>query len=130
MQDNDISDLYFADCHIINRQEILNATTDLLQHNPQITAVFGANDEVAITVMEVAQALGLHIPNDLSVVGFDDIDLADCVSPSLTTMHVDKVGMGRLAVQLLVNRLKYPESSPVTAVIRPRLVERCSVQIT
>lgn len=129
LQDNDIPDLYFADCHIINRQEIFNATTDLLQRNPQTTAVLGANDEVAITVMEVAQALGLHIPNDLSVVGFDDIDLADCVSPSLTTMRVDKVGMGRLAVQLLVNRVKYPESSPVTAVIRPHLVERCSVQI-
>jgi len=126
--DHDVSAPYFADCHIINGMEIRNAAADLLQRNPQITAVFGANDEVAITVMEVAQALGLHIPGDLSIVGFDDIDLADCVSPSLTTMHVDKVGMGRLAVQLLVNRVKYPDSSPVTAVIRPHLIERCSVQ--
>jgi LacI family transcriptional regulator len=128
LQDNDISDLYFADCHLINREEILDATTDLLQCNPKITAILGANDEVAITVMEVAQTLGLRIPDDLSVVGFDNTDLANCVSPSLTTMHVDKVGMGRLAVQLLVNRVKYPESSPVTVVIRPHLVERCSVQ--
>lgn len=128
LQDNHISDPYFADCHIINKNEIVNATTGLLQGNPQISAVFGANDEVVITVMEVAQTLGLHIPGDLSVVGFDDIALADCVSPSLTTMHVDKVGMGRLAVQLLVNRTQYPESSPVTAVIRPQLVERSSVQ--
>jgi LacI family transcriptional regulator len=128
LQDNDVSDLYFADCHIINENEILQATTDLLQGNPQITAVFSANDEVAITVVEAAKELGLHIPGDLSLVGFDDIDLADCVSPPLTTMHVDKVSMGRLAVQLLVNRIEYPESSPVTAVIRPHLVERSSVR--
>ena len=128
LQDNGISGRYFADCHIVNGNEIQSATTDLLQRYPRITAVFGANDEVAITVMEAAQTLGLRIPSDLSVVGFDDIDLADCVSPSLTTMHVDKVGMGRLAVQLLVNRIKYPHSSPVTAVIRPHLVERNSVQ--
>lgn len=128
LQDNQISDFYFADCHLINRQEIMETTADLLQRNSQITALFGANDEVAITVMEVAQTLGLHIPDDLSVVGFDDIDLADCISPSLTTMHVDKVSMGRLAVQLLVNRVKYPESSPVTTVVRPHLVERSSVQ--
>jgi LacI family transcriptional regulator len=128
LQDNGIPGQYFADCHIINRQEILSAATDLLQRNPHITALFCANDEVAITAMEVAQTLGLLVPGDLSVVGFDDIDLADCVSPSLTTMYVDKVGMGRLAVQLLVNRVKYPESSPVTAVIHPHLVERCSVQ--
>ena len=77
--------------------------------------------------MEVAQALDRRVPNDLSVVGFDNIDLAKRVSPPLTTMHVDKVGMGKLAVQLLVNRVEYPESSPVTAVIRPHLVERSSV---
>jgi LacI family transcriptional regulator len=128
LQDNGISDHYFADCHIINKEEIFDATTDLLRRNPQITAILGANDEVAITVMEMAQALDRRVPDDLSVVGFDNIDLAERVSPPLTTMHVDKVGMGRLAVQLLVNRVAYPESSPMTAVIRPHLVERSSVR--
>jgi LacI family transcriptional regulator len=60
-------------------------------------------------------------------VGYDDIDLADCVSPSLTTMHVDKIEMGRLAVQLLINRIEHPESNLVRAAIRPRLIERDSV---
>jgi LacI family transcriptional regulator len=128
LKDNGVSDQYCADCHIVDKEEILDATTDLLRRNPQITAVLGANDEVAITVIEAAQAIGRQVPDDLSVMGFDNIDLADCVSPSLTTMHVDKVGMGSMAVQLLVNRVEYPDSSPVTTVIRPRLIERQSVR--
>jgi DNA-binding LacI/PurR family transcriptional regulator len=43
-------------------------------------------------------------------------------------MHVDKIGMGRLAVQLLVNRIEHPETSPVQAVVRPRLIKRSSVR--
>lgn len=128
LEENDISDCYVAECHNINTEEIIEATTVLLRHNPQITAIFGVNDEVAITVMDVARDLGRHVPDDLSIVGFDNIDLAACVSPPLTTMHVDKIGMGRLAVELLVNRIEHPESSPVRATVRPNLIERSSVR--
>lgn len=128
LEANGIDEQYLADCHIIDREGIRDATTDLLRQSPEITALLGANDEVAIAALEAARALGREIPGDLSVMGFDNIDLSETVSPSLTTMHVDKVGMGRLAVQLLVNRVEYPESSPVTAVIHPHLVERRSVR--
>jgi DNA-binding LacI/PurR family transcriptional regulator len=56
------------------------------------------------------------------------IDLAGCGTPSLTTMHVDKEDMGRLAVHLLINRDNHPEASPVTAVVHPRFIERDSVR--
>jgi LacI family transcriptional regulator len=125
--DHGISDHYLAECHVTDGDEVLEATTNLLRSNPQITAIFGVNDETALAVMEVAQDLGRQVPGDLSVIGFDDIDLASCVTPSLTTMQVDKVGMGRLAVHLLVNRASHPEASPVKAVVRPRLIERDSV---
>ncbi len=128
LKDRDISDRYVAECHIVNNEEIREATNTLLRRNPQITAIFGVNDEVTITVMDAAQDLGRQVPDDLSVVGFDNIDLAACVSPSLTTMHVDKLGMGRLAVQLLINRLEHPESSLVRAAIRPCLIERTSAR--
>ena len=127
LEDHGISDHYLAECHVIDAREILEATTDLLRSNPQITAIFGVNDETALAVMEVAQDLGRQVPGDLSVIGFDDIDLASCVTPSLTTMHVDKAGMGRLAVHLLVNRASHPEASSVKVVIGPRLIERDSV---
>ncbi len=128
LQDHEIADSYFADCHIIDREETLDATTDLLRQNPQVTALFATNDEVAIVAMEAAQALGRRIPDDISIIGFDDIDPSKSTSPPLTTMHVDKIGMGMLSVQLLVNRVEYPASNPVTAIIHPHLVERQSVQ--
>jgi LacI family transcriptional regulator len=128
LEENEIGDSYFADCHIVDREEILDATADLLRQNPQITALFATNDEVAIAAMEAAQTLGRRIPDDISIIGFDDIDPSKSTQPPLTTMHVDKIGMGMLAVQLLLNRVEYPGSNPVTAVIHPHLVERRSVQ--
>ena len=128
LKDAGIHERYVAECHIINTDEITEATASLLHRCPQITAVFSVNDEVAIKVMDVAQGLGRRVPDDLSVIGFDNIDLVDRGSPSLTTMHVDKVGMGRLAVQLLANRVEHPGSSPVRAVVCPVLLERDSVR--
>jgi LacI family transcriptional regulator len=128
LQDNAISNSYFADCHIIDRGEVADSTIDLLRRNPQITALFGANDEVVIAAMEAVRVLERRIPDDLSFIGFDNIDPDESAVPPLTTMHVDKIGMGRLAVQVLVNRVEYPESNPVTAVIHPRLIERRSVR--
>ena len=78
--------------------------------------------------METLRSLGRQIPDDISIVGYDDIDLASRVSPALTTMQVDKAEMGRVAVQLLINRVQYPESGLVRAVLSPRLLERDSVR--
>lgn len=128
LKDNGIADRYLAQCHLLDSAEVTKATTGLLRDNPQITAIFAVNDESALAVMDVAQQIGRQVPDDLSVIGFDNIDLAGRVAPALTTMHVDKVGMGRMAVHLLVNRVNHPESNPVTTVIRPQLVERESVR--
>jgi LacI family transcriptional regulator len=128
LQQNDIAHQYVAECHITDREGSIEAITALLQSNPQITALLGANDDMAIAAMEAVRALGRQIPDDVSVVGFDNIDLAKSVTPSLTTMHVDKIGMGRLAVQLLINRVEYPDASHVTAVILPNLMDRESVR--
>ncbi len=128
LKDHGIASRYLAECHIVDTAEIVAATTELLRGSPQVTAIFGVNDDVAITSMDAARDLGRRLPDDLSIVGYDDIDLADCLSPALTTMQVDKLGMGRLAVQLLINRIEHPEANLVRAAIRPRLVERSSVR--
>ncbi len=118
----------FADC-AANKEAATEATRALLTVNPDVTAVLGCNDEVAIAVMLAAQtALGRQLPGDLSVVGFDDIDLSEHVAPALTTMHVDKLGLGRLAVQILRSRVEFPEADTVRVVVQPRLVERQSVR--
>ena len=117
---------YFADTPLA-RETAIQAATLLLRENPQITALAGCNDFVVITAMHAALSIGLRIPEDISMVGFDDILMAENVMPPLTTMYIDKLSMGRLGVQLLANRAEVPEASVVTAYIRPCLVERNSV---
>ncbi|MGA7729825.1 MAG: LacI family DNA-binding transcriptional regulator [Chloroflexia bacterium] len=124
--DNGITERYYADCPP-DAQAAAEATAALLAKHPRITAIFGCNDEVAIAAMRRAQAMGRSVPRDLSVIGFDDIDMASVVSPALTTMRVDRVGMGRMAVQLLGYRVEFPDSERVTSVLSPRLIERQSV---
>ncbi len=126
LHDHEIVTAYFADS-TQDAEDVGRATTSLLKDNPYLTAIFGCNDHTALAAMRAAQALGRRVPEDLSLVGFDDIDLAQHVQPPLTTMHVDKIGMGRIAVQLLMNRLEFPDSERVTLVIASRLIERGSV---
>lgn len=110
-----------------NSYEIGESALDLLRRIPSITALFCCNDVTAIAVMRVLQAAGYRIPEDVSIIGFDNIELAEHVSPALTTMNIDKVGMGRLAIQLLTHRAEFPHTNYVTAVLQPFLVKRDSV---
>jgi LacI family transcriptional regulator len=127
LQDYGIAEQHFADSHL-TREESAAAVAELLRRAPGVTALFCCNDETAVGVMQAAQALGRRLPEELSLVGFDDIDLAAHIVPALTTMQVDKVSMGRVAVQLLAYRVAYPAASHMTTVLRPTLIERQSVQ--
>ncbi len=69
------------------------------------TAVICGNDVIAFGALFEAQTLGLGVPRDLSIVGFDDLDLASQIDPPLTTMHVPSVRMGRGAAEYLLDRL-------------------------
>lgn len=117
---------HFIDCHL-ESDEAVPAVTAYLQEYPEISAIFSCNDEVAISLMTQLQNEGRRIPDDISVIGFDNIVLAEHVSPALTTMRVDKMGMGRQAASLLVNRIEYPQSALIKSLIRPQLIERDSV---
>ncbi|MBN2006595.1 MAG: LacI family DNA-binding transcriptional regulator [Anaerolineae bacterium] len=128
LQDEEIEASYLCDCSYNNPQAVFNALKSLKQENPQITAVLGCNDKVALEIMQAAIALGLDIPNDLSVMGFDNIAMADKVNPPLTTIEIDKLSMGRLAVDLVFFRSRYPNAAMTKAALYPTLVERQSVQ--
>ncbi len=110
-----------------NRASAFDATLRLLRRHPQITAIFACNDESAIGVMNAARLLGYSIPDTLSVVGFDDIDLAQEVTPALTTVHVDKVLMGTMALRLLRDRVNEPGRAAVSTVVTTQLITRDSV---
>jgi LacI family transcriptional regulator len=130
LHDHGIQKPYFADVKQTTvRSDVIAATLNLLNEQPELTALMGVNDNVAIAAMHAALSMGKYIPQDISIIGFDDILLAENVMPPLTTMHVDKISMGRLAINLLLNRAETPQASLVTAVLQPNLVKRMSVRI-
>ena len=100
---------------------------DYVQRHPTVTAVFGATDQITVSFMQVARDQGFRLPHDISLVGFDDLDVASLVMPALTTMAVDRAWLGRAAFALLARRQEVPDADQVTALITPRLIERDSV---
>ena len=100
------------------------------------TALLAANDRQAIAVMQVCRTLGLSIPGDLSLIGFDDIQFSAHTWPPLTTVHIPKAHLGCLAVARLQERLLAADNSseclsPVTLEVPVSLVVRqsCSAPI-
>lgn len=89
------------------------------------TAVVVANDVMAIGLMHGFRDMGLEIPRDISIVGFDDIPVAAHVWPTLTTVHQDFAGLGRRAVALLLQQIT-DVSQPVQTPPAPRLIARDS----
>jgi len=118
-------DLVVMDCksRIDEGFEAMNAILDLARLP---TAVVAYNDLIAVGAMDAIKQRGLSIPQDISMVGFDDIGLASEVNPCLTTVHVPKRTMGIMAVKSLVQLVKGKEE-PVKKVLVPtRLVIRDS----
>jgi LacI family transcriptional regulator len=101
------------------------AATDLLSLKPRPTAIFAGNDEMAAGVYTAARNLGLEIPKDLSVVGFDDSPVASRMWPLLTSVRLPIRDMGRMAAEKLFHRRteKRAQKDDVTEVI-PTLVVR------
>ena len=89
------------------------------------TAVFCYNDATALGAMRAARAAGLHIPHDLSVIGFDDIDLAPYFEPPLTTVVQPKREMGAKAVEMILDLLAGRDVEE-TCVLPSRLAVRGS----
>lgn len=82
------------------------AFLQLWEHTPKPTAIICGNDVLAVGAITQAQELGLRVPQDISIVGFDDIDLASVVRPRLTTVHVPHRRMGKKAAELLIEMIK------------------------
>lgn len=90
-------------------------------------AVFAANDPAALSAMRALSEAGLRVPEDVKVVGFDDIHLAAQSRPALTTVRVQKQELGRLGAKQLLEQLGAPgQPEPRVAVLPCTLVERAS----
>lgn len=109
-------------------QDITVVCKNLLELADPPHALFCANDPVASRVIKTLRALGFYAPEDFSIVGFDDIDLAEHLAPPLTTMRVHKEAMGAVAVQTLIARVSNPEAIHMNHILDVHLVIRDSVQ--
>jgi len=94
------------------------ATTQLLADAPWVTALAGYNDLTAIGALRALRTAGRRVPEDVSVIGFDDIAAASWVVPGLTTIAQQKSEMGRLAVESLARTLDAGEPAPPARVTR------------
>ena len=90
-----------------------------------MTAVFAANDQMALGLLHALGERGRRVPEDVSVVGFDDIPEAEYFSPALTTVHQDFDEVGRRGLALLLARIDGAETQ-ASVTIAPALVSRAS----
>lgn len=92
------------------------ASMELLDQKDRPTAVLGANDVIAAGVMKAARRLGLRVPEDVAVVGFDDSTICPMLEPELTSVHINCRRMGELCVERLRSLLGGEDCPPLTVV--------------
>ncbi len=98
----------------------------LLERDPSLDAVFVANDMMALGAMSVLKAAGRRIPDDVAVVGFDDVEVGRHTDPALTTIHQPIAEQASLLVEMLIGQIRTGEAAPNPAILPTRLVERQS----
>lgn len=79
---------------------------ELLTRHSELTALICFNDLVAVGAMKACASLGLTVPDNIAIIGFDDIPLASLVTPPLTTIHVQRYEIGRIAGEILIAKIK------------------------
>jgi len=94
-----------------------------------LQAIICVNDTTAIGCMKQIITSGKNVPDDIAVVGFDDVNYAALTNPPLTTIHVPKIEMGMEAIKLLMDRIEHPDRITQTQLIPVRLEERSSTLI-
>jgi LacI family transcriptional regulator len=112
-----------GDFHPRSGQE---AATRLLALQDPPTAIFACNDLMAIGALRAGMELGRRIPQDLALVGYDDIELASYTTPPLTTVRQPKEEMGVAALHFLLGRIHSEFSSPQRALLPVSLIVRGS----
>ncbi|EGQ9188061.1 substrate-binding domain-containing protein [Vibrio cholerae] len=99
----------------------------LYQRGKLPSALFVSNDMMAMGVIQAASQRGLRVPDDLSLIGYDDVHIAKFMTPALTTIHQPKYRLGKAAVDTLLYRLENPDTTAQVVQLEPTLVVRNSV---
>jgi LacI family transcriptional regulator len=110
-------------------QSGLEITHSILKMNPRPTAIFALNDLMALGALRAAAEADCSVPDDLAVVGYDDLEIARFTNPPLTTISQPKKAIGAQAINLLVDRISHKSLPPSRLVLPPELVIRRSTQL-
>ena len=97
------------------------AMEQLIKTNPNLDGVFVANDQMAIGVSKYLQRHKRNIPDDVKVIGFDDVFVSSLVNPSLSSIHIDKKRMGMRASQVLIEKIERLSTEDEAEVFREEL---------
>jgi LacI family transcriptional regulator len=100
------------------------ATEELLHNHPNVTCLFAANDLSALGALSYLTERGISVPDDIAIIGFDDILMATLVHPSLTTIHQPTYEMGTIAAHLLLQQITEPKHKPEQHILEPTLIVR------
>ena len=119
-------DLQYEPCHY-SVEESYEAALRLLKRNSSLTAIFAFGDIIAFGAMRAIRDLGKRIPEDISLVGYDGIDLSRFFVPRLTTVRQDTAQMAKQGVDLMLQRIHYPYKA-VHKVIPYELIKSESVK--
>jgi LacI family transcriptional regulator len=129
-QELNLADIPFNSGYMVEagytEPEGYQAMNKLLLLPDRPTAVFAANDLLAMGAILAIQEKGLRVPEDISIVGFDGIWLVERITPALTTVKVALNEMGYLAMNMLFNKMKGIPVEQERIVLQPSLVVRCS----
>ena len=120
--------LPFAENRIIPEAPTLEggyqAAHQLLDRYPEINAIFTYNDLMAIGALRACNERGRRVPEDIALIGFDDIQLARMTTPALSTIHVDKYALGQMAMNRVMEMINNPDETYPPIYINPELVIR------
>jgi len=108
------------------KEEGYLATKRLLAKNEKFTAIFSANDQMAIGAIRALKEAGLKVPDDISIVGFDNIEASSIIEPPLTTVNQPIYEMGKKSVEVLVKLINKEEVKEKKIMLKTKLIERHS----
>lgn len=119
-----------SDVRIVSRDSDFEtgyeAALDMLNRPSRPTAIFALTDSIAVGTLHAAAYLGIHVPAELSIIGFDNIPLAAYMIPPLTTVAQPIYGIGETAVRVLLHQLHNPLAAPETVMLSTELIVRQS----
>ncbi len=117
---------YFITGQILDKNDAYKEVKSLLTMHKDITAIVGNNDYTTLGAIKAIYELGLRIPEDISIIGYDDIDIADLLSVPLTTVHYPKFRCGEMATKLIIDMLENDKYESKKIILDTYFVKRKS----